>query len=132
MEWRRRWARVWDEVRYCSDACRAGVTEGDRSLEALLLALLARRGGNASLCPSEVARTLGEDGWRERMEPVRRAARRLVVEGRVEITQGGRVVDPSQVRGAIRIRRGPRWVPPGTSLPPEPERIPRGSSAGGE
>ncbi|MDX2034794.1 MAG: DUF2256 domain-containing protein [Blastocatellia bacterium] len=20
--WRRKWARVWDEVRYCSDACR--------------------------------------------------------------------------------------------------------------
>lgn len=22
--WRRRWARSWDEVRYCSDACRKG------------------------------------------------------------------------------------------------------------
>jgi hypothetical protein len=22
--WRRKWARVWDEVRYCSDACRRG------------------------------------------------------------------------------------------------------------
>ncbi|WP_337877510.1 DUF2256 domain-containing protein [Elioraea sp.] len=21
--WRRKWARVWDEVRYCSEACRA-------------------------------------------------------------------------------------------------------------
>lgn len=21
--WRRKWARVWDEVKYCSDACRA-------------------------------------------------------------------------------------------------------------
>jgi hypothetical protein len=20
--WRRKWAKVWDEVRYCSDACR--------------------------------------------------------------------------------------------------------------
>ncbi|MBL8187071.1 MAG: DUF2256 domain-containing protein [Acidobacteria bacterium] len=20
--WRRKWARVWDEVKYCSDACR--------------------------------------------------------------------------------------------------------------
>ncbi|QID18440.1 DUF2256 domain-containing protein [Nitrogeniibacter mangrovi] len=20
--WRRKWARVWDQVRYCSDACR--------------------------------------------------------------------------------------------------------------
>jgi hypothetical protein len=22
MTWRRRWARTWDEVKYCSDACR--------------------------------------------------------------------------------------------------------------
>ncbi|WGW03273.1 DUF2256 domain-containing protein [Tropicibacter oceani] len=22
-DWRRKWAKVWDEVRYCSDACRA-------------------------------------------------------------------------------------------------------------
>ncbi|HEX4871154.1 MAG TPA: DUF2256 domain-containing protein [Nevskiaceae bacterium] len=23
-EWRRKWARCWEEVRYCSDACRRG------------------------------------------------------------------------------------------------------------
>jgi hypothetical protein len=23
-EWRRKWARCWDEVKYCSDACRRG------------------------------------------------------------------------------------------------------------
>ncbi|WP_428374678.1 DUF2256 domain-containing protein [Lichenicoccus sp.] len=22
-EWRRKWARVWNDVRYCSDGCRA-------------------------------------------------------------------------------------------------------------
>nr|WP_083759408.1 DUF2256 domain-containing protein [Rhodospirillum centenum] len=22
--WRKKWARVWEEVRYCSDACRRG------------------------------------------------------------------------------------------------------------
>ncbi|NBS79469.1 DUF2256 domain-containing protein [bacterium] len=22
--WRKKWERVWDEVRYCSDACRRG------------------------------------------------------------------------------------------------------------
>lgn len=38
------------------------------------------------------------------MEPVRRAARRLVAAGAVEICQGGRVVDPSHARGPIRIR----------------------------
>ncbi|WP_146284834.1 DUF2256 domain-containing protein [Gemmobacter aquaticus] len=24
--WRRKWAAVWDEVRYCSDRCRRGRT----------------------------------------------------------------------------------------------------------
>ena len=28
MSWRRRWARSWDTVRYCSDACRR--TRGKR------------------------------------------------------------------------------------------------------
>jgi hypothetical protein len=23
MTWRKRWAKNWDEVKYCSDACRA-------------------------------------------------------------------------------------------------------------
>lgn len=26
MTWRRRWARTWNEVKYCSDACRKGRT----------------------------------------------------------------------------------------------------------
>ena len=26
MSWRKRWARVWDEVRYCSSACRSTKT----------------------------------------------------------------------------------------------------------
>ena len=24
MSWRKRWARSWDEVKFCSDACRQG------------------------------------------------------------------------------------------------------------
>jgi len=24
MTWRKRWARSWDDVKFCSDACRAG------------------------------------------------------------------------------------------------------------
>ena len=30
MVWRRKWARVWDEVRYCSERCRrTRATNGD-------------------------------------------------------------------------------------------------------
>jgi hypothetical protein len=42
------------------------------------------------------------------MDDTRRVARRLVAEGRVQITQGGEVVDPAGVRGPIRIRWAPR------------------------
>jgi hypothetical protein len=31
MSWRRRWAANWDEVKYCSDACRFARPAGGRS-----------------------------------------------------------------------------------------------------
>ena len=104
--WRKKWARDWDQVRYCSDGCRrAGVTAVDRRLEAEILDQLGQRGAGKTICPSEVARAVGGDEWRDQMEPVRRAARRLVADGQVEITQGGHRVDPSTAKGPIRIRR---------------------------
>ena len=107
IEWRATWERDWEQVRYCSAACRRrGVNAEDRQLEQAVLALLVDRAATATVCPSEVARTVGtEESWRSLMEPARRAARRLVAAGRVEITQGGRVVDPSTAKGPIRIRR---------------------------
>lgn len=110
IEWRKKWERDWDSVRYCSSACRRhGVTEVDRRLESSILALLAQRARGKTICPSDAARVAGADdgpdAWRELMEPARRAARRLVATGDVVITQGGHVVDPSTAKGAIRIRR---------------------------
>lgn len=109
IEWRARWERDWESVRYCSDRCRRRkVTEEDRRLEQVILELLDARAGGATICPSDAARALGDepsDDWRARMEPARAAARRLVAAGHVEITQGGRVVDPSTAKGPIRIRR---------------------------
>ena len=111
MEYRKRWARNWDTVRYCSDACRRrGVGPEDRALERRIVELLSARPASATLCPGEVARAhAGEGPWRPLLEPVRRAARRLVAEGRVVILQKGRVVDPSTARGPIRLGRGPGW-----------------------
>ncbi|GAA3697089.1 hypothetical protein GCM10022204_11280 [Microlunatus aurantiacus] len=107
IEWRAKWQRDWDQVRFCSAACRRrGVTAEDRRLEDVTLSLLADRAATSTICPSEVARAVGtEESWRTLMEPARRAARRLVAAGEVEITQGGRIVDPSTAKGAIRIRR---------------------------
>lgn len=109
IEWRKKWADTWDDVRWCSDACRRRkVRPVDRELEASIERLLDQRRAGATICPSEAARAVGgddEERWRPLMEPARSAARRLVAAGRVEITQGGRVVDPSTAKGPIRVRR---------------------------
>jgi hypothetical protein len=106
MTWRSAWAANWDEVRYCSDRCRKRKRRPvDIALEEAVRALLDQREHSATICPSEAARAVGAEGWRDLMEPARAAARRLVEAGEVEITQGGRVVDPSTAKGPIRIRR---------------------------
>lgn len=109
MTWRKAWARNWDQVRFCSDACRRRkVSPVDAQLEAAILELLRARSQGSSICPSEAARLVSATGddqqWRELMEPARRAGRRLVAAGQVEFTQRGRVVDPSTAKGPIRIR----------------------------
>lgn len=105
IEWRKKWEKNWDDIKYCSDACRRHtVTASDRQLEAKIRELLDARSRDSTICPSDVARAMSENEWRELMEPVRRAARRLVDAGEVEITQKGSVVDPSTAKGPIRIR----------------------------
>ena len=106
MTWRKSWERNWDDVRYCSDACRKRrIGDVDVALETAIIELLGARARDASICPSEAARVVGGDEWRALMEPARRAARRLVASGAVQITQKGRVVDPSTASGPIRIRK---------------------------
>ena len=84
----------------------------DRELEEAIRDLLGRTTG--TICPSEAAKKVGgtdsEDAWRELMEPARRAARRLVAEGEVEITQ----------QGGSWTRRRPRGRS-ASAAPPEPE-----------
>ncbi|WP_353940616.1 DUF3253 domain-containing protein [Streptomyces sp. HUAS MG91] len=79
----------------------------DQRLEQAILRLLNERAGR-SICPSDAARAAyeGEDeGWRDLMEPARRAAARLVAAGKVEVTQRGRTVEIDGARGPVRIRR---------------------------
>ncbi|WP_309617408.1 DUF2256 and DUF3253 domain-containing protein [Salinibacterium sp.] len=106
IEWRAKWARDWDSVKFCSDACRSrGVTTTDLRLEETIARLLSTRAQDATICPSDAARAIGGEGWRDLMEPSRRAARRMVARGELQITQGGSVVDPSTAKGPIRLRR---------------------------
>ena len=104
--WRKKWERSWDSVRYCSDQCRRTKPGAiDESLESAILELLDARKAGGTICPSEAARRVDPEGWRELMERTRMAARRLVARGEVEITQNGAVVDPSRAKGPIRLRK---------------------------
>lgn len=95
----------WDDVRYCSDACRHRKPGSAASaLEDAILARLAEIPRTSSICPSEIARSHFPDNWSEHMEDVRRAARRLVAKGMLEITQNNQVVDASTAKGPIRLR----------------------------
>ena len=76
----------------------------EKELAAKIRDLLSARSAESSICPSDVARAAAPDNWRPLMESVREAARHMVADGEVQITQGGEVVDPESVRGPIRIR----------------------------
>ena len=113
IEWRKKWERDWDTVKFCSDACRTHKPGArDKLLEDTILQLLQARGAGKTICPSEAARTVAGGGtlsdvreqWEPLMEPARAAARRLVAAGSIVITQGGHTVEPSTAKGAIRLR----------------------------
>ena len=88
----------------------------DAALEQAVLTLLAARADGGSICPSEAARAVDGERWRELMQPAREAAARLAGAGAVEVTQRGAVVDPLTARGPVRVRR-PAGAPP---APPRP------------
>jgi hypothetical protein len=112
-EWRVQWAQDWDIIKYCSDTCR-GYKAGacDTALEDAILSLLAERNATGdkakTICPSEAAKAIGgtetRRDWEGLMEPARAAARRLVAQSKIVITQHGAIVDPSTAKGPIRLR----------------------------
>lgn len=79
-------------------------TDRDQQIASTIGDLLARRAVNATICPSEVARSIDAGAWRDLMEPVRRVAWGMVGRGELEVTQGGRVVDEGSAKGPIRLR----------------------------
>ncbi|PPD16796.1 MAG: hypothetical protein CTY25_00300 [Methylobacterium sp.] len=78
----------------------------DTTIEETLLALAAERGPEKTFCPSEAARAIGgphPDGWGPLMQPVRRVAVRLALDGRLVITRKGKPVDPLDFKGVYRL-----------------------------
>jgi hypothetical protein len=77
-------------------------------IEAVLLQTLDARAPEATVCPSEVARSIAghdEAAWRALMPAVRAAAARLAAAGRVVVTRRGECVDAESTGGPIRIGR---------------------------
>lgn len=101
MEYRKKWEKNWPEVKYCSDECRRNKNKFDYREQ--IMALLLERGSQKTICPSEV---LPAEHKQDKimMEHVRRSARLLAVEDKIEITQSGKAVDPTQFKGPIRLK----------------------------
>nr|WP_145544704.1 DUF3253 domain-containing protein [Variovorax boronicumulans] len=77
----------------------------DAAVERCIFALLAHRRPGATVCPSEVARTLEPEGarWRGLMPQVREVAQQLAQAGRLRVTRGGVPVDATAPGGPIRL-----------------------------
>lgn len=104
MEWRKAWEKNWESIKYCSDACRKNKSKMNSShLENEILSLLKTRSRESTICPSEVL-TGDDKNNKLKMEEVRQAARRLVHQDKIEITQKGQVVNPSNFKGPIRLK----------------------------
>jgi len=81
----------------------------DQQIQTALLALISQRGEQASACPSEVARALSPDDWRNLMPRIRQVAGQLALQGLLDISQGGQSVSPNTLpngpwKGPIRVR----------------------------
>lgn len=85
----------------------------ETALREEILRIAETRGHTKTLCPSEAARSIGGDHWRELMPTARRISFDLAAEGRVDVTQRGEIVQPD-ARGPIRVR----WISKGTEPGP--------------
>lgn len=80
------------------------MTIADADIQACLLRLVRDRGPDKTICPSEVARSLGAHDWRSLMPQVRAVGVSLAASGTIEVTQKGQVINPQTAKGPIRYR----------------------------
>ena len=73
----------------------------DDDLRGAILAQVARLRPGTTCCPSQIARDLAAD-WRPLMDPLRRLALQMAVEGDIAVLQKGRTAGPDP-RGPIRL-----------------------------
>ena len=84
--------------------------EGRRArLAATMRALLRNRRPEATICPSDAARTIGGESWRDLMDLAREVVAELSEAGVIVVRQHGDDVDLATAVGPVRLARGPRW-----------------------
>lgn len=69
-----------------------------------ILSVATQRGREKSTCPSEIARKLFPDDWRNHMKNVVDVAIDLHNQGKVMITQKGITIDVNHIKGPVRIK----------------------------
>ena len=78
-------------------------------LAAAMRVLLRHRNVDATICPSDAARVVGGESWRELMDPARDVAGELAGDGVLTVRQHGQAVDLATAQGPVRLARGPDW-----------------------
>lgn len=75
-----------------------------KRLAAAIRTLLRHRDTGKTICPSDAARVVGGEDWRDAMGPARSVARQLASDGWLEVLQQGEPIhEPKE--GAIRLRK---------------------------
>lgn len=88
----------------------APTPEGDRlRVTAAIRTLLRHRGPDRTICPSDAARAVGGDRWRQLVPVAREVARDLSADDELEVTQRGRVLPVDGAwKGPVRLRSATR------------------------
>ena len=68
-----------------------------------LIELARQRVSGKSICPSEAARRVQPEAWRDLMPMVHETAGELVLQGILQATQRGKTVNLAEARGPYRL-----------------------------
>jgi len=75
----------------------------DEQIDTALRALVAERGAEKSICPSEAARAVEPDTWRSILKRVKRRALVLEAAGELVFLRKGKVMLGADVKGVYRL-----------------------------
>ena len=104
--WRKSFAKNWEDVKYCSKACRKRkLSKIDQQIESTILKLLVSQSHPTPVTTGQIADLLDFGNDKYLLESIKRAARRLEAKSFVIITQDGKRVDSSKAKGNLQIRK---------------------------